>query len=91
MEYFEKIDIQFKNVEQVVENLIKSMNENSSDIFTTLRMLEFEKNKIKSELGSRNDVSINGTFDTASLWEVVESLSDFLNNLMQTLPGMTGI
>ena len=90
LEHFECTDAQFRNVEKVVDKVIKNMNDSSAEIFTTLRMLEFEKNKIKAELGNQNDVTINGDFDADSLWEVVESFSDFLNNLDQSSPGIAG-
>ena len=79
LEYFDRVDKQFANVENVVDNVVKNVNNNSSEIFTTLRMLEFEKNKIKSEVGNRNNVFISESFDAASLWEVVEGLADSID------------
>ena len=59
------------------------MNVNVEEIFTMLKMLELEKNKIKIELGNCEDASIDSEFDTASVWESVSLMSHFLTSKLQ--------
>ena len=84
LEYFDRVDQHFSNVKGAIDNVVNNMNQTNDEIFATLRMLEFKKNKIKSDLGDCNNVSISETFDAASIWEVVKHLSDHLDNVDST-------
>ena len=59
-------------------------NVNNDEIFTTMKMLEFEKNRIKLEVGNRKDVSLEDSFDASSVWESVSLMAQFLKNMPET-------
>ena len=49
LDYFEHIDKQFTNVENVADSVVNYVNNNNLEIFIALRMFEFEK---QDEVGS---------------------------------------
>ena len=67
LEYFDRVDKQFNHVEEVFTKLIDKFNVNNDEIFTTMKMLEFEKNRIKLEVGNQKDVSLEDSFDASSV------------------------
>ena len=83
LDYFETIDKQFDLIQGSLSSSTSKMNINVEEIFTTLKMLELEKNKIKIELGNCKDISIDDEFDTASVWESVSLISYFLTSKLQ--------
>ena len=63
LNYFEEIQKQFDHLEMIVNQLMINSNANVDQILSTLKMIEVEKNKIKRDLGNREEVMINETFD----------------------------
>ena len=53
-------------------------------MFANLEMLQFEKNKLKAEIGARQEVVIEERFDSASVWQSVILISSFLNEKNQS-------
>ena len=80
LEYFERVDNQFYLIQCSLENATSKMNHNVEEIFLTLKMLEFEKKKLKLEVGNCKDVTIEDVFDAASVWESVSLISHILNS-----------
>ena len=48
-------------------------------------MLEFEKNKLKAEIGSRNEVVIREKFDASLVWQSVSLITSWLDKYQLTL------
>ena len=75
LDYFEEIADQFQRVKGVLNQAMLNSNSNLDQVLSTLKMIEFEKNKIKVELGNRENALINENFDTSSVWEIVGLIS----------------
>lgn len=81
LEYFGRVDDYLAHIEEVINNMLSNINITNDDIFTTLKMLELEKNRLKRELGNRNQVSLSDNFDALSVWESVSLIGDAINDL----------
>ena len=53
-------------------------DETNAKVFTNLRMLELDKNKVEIELGNRNGVVIQENFDATYFYQNVGVISSFL-------------
>ena len=51
---------------------------NLDQVLSNLRMMDFEKNKMKRELGNQKDVLISENFDANSVWQTVSIKSEHL-------------
>ena len=86
IEYFSRIDQQFDNVSKAMKKITQEVNLTSEEVFSALRMLQFEKNKLKSEIGNREKIIIHQDFDASSLWEVASMMSFFLKDEAKDSP-----
>ena len=87
LEYFSRVDKYLIHLEEIINDIITNMNSTNQEVFTTLRMLEMEKNRVKMELGNRKEISLNNQFDAASVWESVALISDALDVPPSSTPG----
>ena len=79
MSFFDQVIDQLNHIESVLKQLRDSNESNNDQLSTNLEMLQFEKNKLKAEIGSRQEVLIQENFDAASVWESVSLISSFLD------------
>ena len=79
LNYFEELVSQFNHVEEVFNQFSDNASSTNDQILASLQMLEFEKNKIKGEVGCREEVRIQESFDAASVWQTVSMMSKALH------------
>jgi len=70
------VENQFRSIEIAMQEIVKQVNDNNYNLTTSVRMLEFEKNKIKRELGNREDIHLNEHFDAISVWSTLSAMAD---------------
>jgi len=78
--FSEAVENQFKNVESAIKELINQVNSNNDDLTTSVRMLEFEKNKLKLEMGKREDVSLHKDVESSSVRGTISALSQLITD-----------
>ena len=78
LDYFEEIADQFQHVESVLNQMMLNSSSNLDQVLSALRMMDFEKNKMKRESGNRKDVLISENFDATSVWQTVSMMSECL-------------
>ena len=67
LDYFEEIADQFQHVEGVLNQVMLNSNSSLDQVLSTLKMIRFEKNKIKVELGNRENALINENLGASSV------------------------
>ena len=79
LKFISKIQDQLNHIEVTVNEYFENADSIDDQVFTSLKMLEFEKNRLKSEIGNRNQVVIPEDFDAASVWQTVSVMGSALN------------
>ena len=76
--FSESVESQFKSLENIVNGIVKQVNENNEQVTKSVRMLEFERDNLKLEVGNRIEANVHSEFDSVSLWSIIGEFSDTL-------------
>ena len=76
--FSETVENQFKAVQNILEDVVKQVNNNHAELSKSVRMLEFEKGKLKREIGNKNQEFINPEYETSSIWGTLGSMSEVM-------------
>jgi len=76
--FSQAVESQFKSIETAMSLLVKQVNNNNDSITRSMRMLEFEKNKLKRELGNCDNIQLNAHFNSPSVWLTLLAMLDYL-------------
>ena len=79
LSYFDQVNDHFSHIKVILKELRDLTTANNDQLFANLGMLEFEKNKLKAEIGSRNEVVIQEKFDASSVWQSVSLITSWLD------------
>jgi len=63
-----------------MKELMNEMNSSNNRVFSKLRILEFEKNKLKQKVRNKEEVIIKERFDASSVWQSVGLISSLLDD-----------
>ena len=64
--------------------IVNQVNNNNVSLTTSVRMLEFKKNKLKRELGNREEIQLDKHFDSPSVWLTLAAMSHYLKESDQS-------
>ena len=76
--FSEAVENQFKSIESAMREIVKQVNDNNFNLSRSVRMLEFEKNKVKRELGNRENIQLDQQFEFVSVWSTLSAMSNYL-------------
>ena len=69
------VEKQFKCLEMASNDVIKQVNLNNDNLSTSVRMLEFEKNHLKVEIGKREEDNVHDDFESLPIWWILSVIS----------------
>ena len=82
--FSETVEKQFSVLESAVQDVVSQVNKNNENLTKSMRMLEFEKNKLKADIGKREDAVIDPDFESSTIWLTLAALSDGVKNSSPT-------
>ena len=74
LDFIKETEEYINHIKEVLNGFMNNTEMNNDQIFTSLKMLELEKNKLKWEIGNRDWVVIPEKFDSSSVWNTVSMI-----------------
>ena len=74
--FSQSVERQFNVLGRVVRDVISKVNSNNDELTKSIQMLEFEKNKLKAEVGKGDTASIHSDYESSIIWLTLSALSE---------------
>jgi len=74
LDFIKEIEEHINHIKEVLNGFMNNTEMNNDQIFTSLKILELEKNKLKGEIGNHDRVVIPEKFDSSLVWNTVSMI-----------------